>query len=107
MKTYLKPAVILIAAGLSLAACDKSPADKAADVSRAQTEGAAAKVDAAATATEQQGEAVGGATEDAMTAKADAMHNSADAIENAGEKKADAIEEGKMSTSTVDMPVTK
>ncbi len=107
MKTYLKPAIILIAAGLSLAACDKSPADKAADVSRAQTEGAAAQVDAAATATEKQGEAVGGATEDSMTTNADAMHNSADAMKDAGEKKADAIEEGTMSPSTVDMPTAK
>jgi hypothetical protein len=111
MKTYLKPAIILIAAGLSLAACNKSSTDKAADtaadVSRAETEGNAAQVDTAADTMENKGEAVGGTTEDAMTADANAMRDRADAMNAAGEKKADAIEAGTMPPSAADMPATQ
>lgn len=99
MKNYLTPAILMLAAGLTLTACNKKPADTAADVSRAETEGAAAQMDTSADTVENKGEALGGAAENAADAQASAMHDQADATKEAGEKKADAIEAGKIPPS--------
>jgi hypothetical protein len=99
MKKYLTPAIMMVAAGLTLASCNKKPEEKAADLSRAQTEGAAAQVDVQANTVENKGEVIGGATEKAADSQADALHSQADAIKAAGEKKADAIEKGNLPMS--------
>ncbi|GGE12030.1 hypothetical protein GCM10011529_17960 [Polymorphobacter glacialis] len=99
MKT-LTPTMMILAAGLTLAACNKSPADKAADVARAETEGAAAQIETTADTIENKGEAVGGVVEDNAEVKADAIRDQADAVKDAGEAKADKIEEGATGTAT-------
>lgn len=100
MKMTFAPTMLILAAGLSLAACNKSPKDAQADAVRDTTKAEAANIEQKADVVENQGEAVGGVTEDAAAATADAMRNKADAVTNTGEMKADAIEDGKMGAVT-------
>ena len=101
--------IFFLAAGLSLAACNKSVPDAQADAVRATTEAEAANTEAMA----QGAGTTGGVTRDAMgsngtagtTMGADSnaenrAEDKADAIRDAGEAKADAIEEGKIGATT-------
>lgn len=114
MKLNLAPTMLILVAGLSLAACNKSTADKQADAVRDTTGAAASSMNAQADVVENKGEAAGAAAADNAAATADSMRNSADAMKDTGEKKADAIEAGKMgattstdSTTTTTVPTKK
>lgn len=100
MKINFAPTILVLAAGLSLAACNKSPADAQADAVRDTTNAEAASTEQKADVIENQGEAVGGVTEDRAEATADAMRDKAEAITDRGEMKADAIEDGKVGVTT-------
>lgn len=107
MKLNLAPAMLILVAGLSLAACNKSTADKQAEAVRDTTGAAASSMEAQADVVENKGEAVGAATADNAEAAADSMRNQADAMKETGEKKADAIEDGKIgATTATDTTVT-
>ena len=101
MKIRFAPTMLILAAGLSLAACNKSTTDAQADAVRATTDAEAANVEAKADVVENQGEAVGGVTEDKAEATADAMREGADATKDAGEMKADAKQAAATATEKV------
>ena len=100
MKIRFAPTMLVLAAGLSLAACNKSTADHQADAVRDTTKAEAANIEQKADVVENHGDAMGGVASDHADATADAMRDHADAVKNAGEKKADAIEDGKMGATT-------
>jgi len=92
--------LLVLGAGVSLAACQKSTKDAQADAVRDTSEAAAASIDKSATAVEDKGAAMSKAVEANATATADAMHNQADAIKSNAETKADAIEAGTLGAKT-------
>jgi hypothetical protein len=97
------PTIMILVAGLSLAACNKSTPDAQADAVRDTTAAAANSVDASADAVEKQGEVAA----DQADVKADAMRDNADAMKNTAETKADAIEAGDLgATTATDTTVT-
>lgn len=102
MKTNFAVALLVLSAGLSLAACNKPATDAKADAVRAEADATAAQVDTNADTLEKTGENQAAAIEGATDTKADAMRNTADAIEKTGEKQADAIEDGAAMTTSKD-----
>lgn len=111
MKPYLTPIAMVLAAGLTLAGCNKSPQDKAADAVRDQANASASNVDAAADAAAATASDTSSAAAAGAKATADAMHDQADAIKDNGKAKADAIEDGKVgavtTSTTTDGDTTK
>ncbi len=108
MTRTLNPLILLLAAGLSVAACNKSPADAQADAVRDTSSGVAAQIDKSADAVEANGKAAADATKTAAENKADVMHDQADAVKANGEAKADAIEKTPPAdTTTVTTATTK
>ena len=87
----LKPTslLLLLAATLTLTACEKKVTDAQADAVRDTSDAAAADIDNKADRVEDKGEA-----------NADAMREGADAVRDRGENTADAIEEGKVGATT-------
>jgi hypothetical protein len=83
------PMLLLIAATLTLAGCEKKVTDAQADAVRDTSDAAAADIDNKADRVEDKGEA-----------NADAMREGADAVRDRGENTADAIEEGKVGATT-------
>ncbi len=100
MRFHLSPLLLVLVAGVSLAACDKKTTDSQADAVRDTSDAAASDIDNKADAVEDAGEAMGARTENQADANADAMRNQADAVRDRGERKADAIEEGKIGATT-------
>jgi hypothetical protein len=100
MKITFAPTLVILAAGLALAGCNKSTTDAQADAVRDTTKAEAASIESKADVVENNGEAMGSATEDNARATADAMRNSADAVKDTGEAKADAIEAGEIGATT-------
>ncbi|HPU15761.1 MAG TPA: hypothetical protein PK808_06735 [Polymorphobacter sp.] len=96
MKRILIPSILLVTAALTLAACQKSPADAQADAVRTDSKATATAVDAQADTIEANGKADASVTKDVTKNQADALHDQADAIAENGEKRADAIEAGKV-----------
>ena len=83
------PLLLLVAAAMTLAACEKKTADAQADAVRDTSAAAASDMDNKADAVEDRGEAVG-----------DSMRDKADAVRDRGEAKADAIEAGTVGATT-------
>ena len=81
--------LLVIAATVSLAACEKKVTDAQADAVRSTSDAAAADIDNKADVAETKGEATG-----------DAIRDSADAVRDKGEAKADAIEAGTEGATT-------
>jgi hypothetical protein len=108
MTPRFTPILLLLAAGVSLAACNKSTTDAQADAVRETSNAAAASIDQEAAMVEDKGEAMGKAAEANADETADAMRNKADAIKTEAETKADAIEAGTLgaTTSTGDTTTT-
>ena len=100
MTLKFAPMILVIAAGMSLAACEKKTTDAQADAVRDTTKAAASSMENKADVVENQGEAAGTAAKDGAEASADAMRNQADAVKDAGERKADAIESGTIGATT-------
>jgi hypothetical protein len=100
MKITLAPTLLILAAGLALAGCQKSTTDAQADAVRDTTKAEASSMETRADVVENNGAAVGAATEDNAKAAADAMRDDAKAVKDTGEVKADAIEAGKIGATT-------
>lgn len=83
------PLLLLVAATMTLAACEKKTTDAQADAVRDTSAAAAADIDNKADGVEDKGEA-----------NADAMREGADAVRDRGENKADAIEDGTVGATT-------
>lgn len=83
------PLLLLVAAGLTLAACEQKTTDAQADAVRNTSDAAASDMENKAERVEDRGEA-----------NADAMRESADAVRDRGENKADAIEAGTVGATT-------
>lgn len=83
------PLLLLVAAAMSLAACEKKTTDAQADAVRNTSDAAAADIENKADSVEEKGEA-----------NADAMREGADAVRDRGENKADAIEDGTVGATT-------
>jgi uncharacterized membrane protein YqiK len=83
------PLLLLVAAAMTLAACEKKTTDAQADAVRNTSDAAAADIDNKADAVENKGEA-----------NAEAMREGADAVRDRGENKADAIEAGTEGATT-------
>ena len=83
------PLLMLVAAALTLAACEKKTTDAQADAVRDTSDAAAADLENRANTVEEKGEA-----------NADAMREGADEVRDRGERKADAIEEGTVGATT-------
>lgn len=106
MNTIFTP-MILMAAALTLAGCEKSTADAQADAVRDSTSATATNMENKADSVEKTGEVAGQVTENKAEANADAIRDQADAVKDAGETKADAIEAGTAgATTTTDTMTT-
>jgi predicted small secreted protein len=101
MKRIIMPTILLATAALTLAACQKKPADVQADAVRNDTQATATAVDNSADTIEANGKADASMTKNATENQADALRNQADAIEKNGENRADAIEAGKVPPAPV------
>lgn len=89
------PLLLLVAAAMSLAACEKKTTDAQADAVRDTSDAAASDMENKADRAEDRGEA-----------NADAMREGADAMRDRGENKADAIEDGTVGATTKTDQVT-
>jgi hypothetical protein len=106
MKILMTPLIVL-AAGISLAACEKKAADVQADAVRDQADTTASTMENKADIVENTGADQAAAVEGATDNKADAMRDQADAVKDNAEQKADAIEAGdNMATTTTDTTAT-
>lgn len=99
MRSNYSPLLLVAVAGVALAACNKKPADAQADAVRDTTEAAATSIENKADAVENQADSQN-AVQNNAEKQADAMRNQADQIKENGEKKADAIEDGKIGATT-------
>lgn len=89
MRLKPTPVLLMVAAAVTLAACDKKTTDAQADAVRNTSDAAAADLENRADRVEDRGEA-----------SAEAMRESADAVRDRGENKADAIEDGTVGATT-------
>jgi uncharacterized membrane protein YqiK len=86
---------LLLTAGVGLAGCSKSPADRQADVVRQTSEQRADTMDNQADAVEKSGANTGEAVKSNAEVKADAIHDQADNVRDQGKADAQAIKDNK------------
>lgn len=95
MKTNISVLMIVAAAGLGLAACNKSPEAKQADAVENNANATANAMKNQADVVEKQGENAGDAMTTSTENKADAIRDQADTVKKEGEAQADAIKDTK------------